>query len=174
MWEKTILTFQESSDSVIAMIKKECEDGKHWTIVSDGGWVNRGWTAMHCSLPICWFEKKLVVWHEVMSKDVMRRDRTIKKGNYEGSSGGMEPEGLRRALRYLHEKGILTLASDIVMDKDSSATKTVEELKICKHLTLRYDPGHVSKSLVNQLLKLFGEQNQLRADPYHSTPVSPW
>jgi hypothetical protein len=37
VWEKTILTFQESSDSVKAMVKKECEEGKHWTISMAGG-----------------------------------------------------------------------------------------------------------------------------------------
>ena len=157
VWETTILTFEESSDEVIAMIKESGE----WTLVSDAGWVNRGWTAMHCSLPITWFEKQLVVHHQVLSKDVMRRGKVITKGNYQGSSGGMESEGLRRALRYLHAKGILALADDIVMDKDSSATKTVTEMKdICSHLTLRYDPGHIMKSLVGQLLKLFGEQTR--------------
>ena len=155
VWETTILTFAESSDEVIAMIK----EAKEWTMVSDAGWVNRGWTAMHCSLPIIWYEKQLVVHHEVLSKDILRRDKVIIPGNYQGSS--MEPEGLRRALKYLHSKGILALASDIVMDKDSSATRTVTDMiDICSHLTVRYDPGHIKKSLVGQLLKLFGEQTR--------------
>ena len=91
-----------------------------------------------------------MVHHEVLSKDILRRDKVIIPGNYQGSS--MEPEGLRRALKYLHSKGILALASDIVMDKDSSATRTVTDMiDICSHLTVRYDPGHIKKSLVGQL-----------------------
>ena len=64
-----------------------------WTVSSDAGWVNRGWTAMHCSFPIIWVEKQLIMWHEVLSKDVMRRGKAIKPGNHKGYSGGMEPGG---------------------------------------------------------------------------------
>ncbi len=124
-----------------------------WQMVSDMGWSNRGWTAYHGSLPIVWFEQKLIVTHEILSKEFKRDGDVWIPGNYRGSSGGMEGHALRAALRYLHDQGILSMATDIIMDKDSTASSIIKDelTSITGHLKVRYDPGHVMKSMVNQL-----------------------
>lgn len=150
IWEAVALEFGKSSEVVEEMIRKSGD----WTMVADAGWSNRGWTAYHCSLPIIWFEKKLVILHVNLSKDIKRHGKVIIKGNYQGGSKGMEGAALRQSLTELHNKGILPMCKNIVIDKDSSSTKTMKSLAICQHITVRYDPGHAKKSFVNQLLKV--------------------
>jgi hypothetical protein len=165
IWDAVKLEFGTSAKRVQAMI----EESKQWTLVADTGWSSRGWTAMHGSLPIIWYEQQLIVLHEVESKPITREGKTIIPGNYEGkfyiltittcilfigSSGGMEAAALRDCLKKLEGLGLLQFCQNIVMDKDSKSGKVIKELPECRHITIRYDPGHVKKSIVKQLLKV--------------------
>ena len=141
---------------------------------SDTGWSNRGRTAYHGSLPIIWHEKQLIVLHVVLSKDIESDGEVKKAGNYEGSSGGMEGTALKQVLRELHTRQLLQKCSNIVMDKDSTSTSIINQLAICQHITIRYDPGHAKKSFVNQLLKvrLFSLSLARLSSPLLSSPLS--
>jgi hypothetical protein len=66
----------------------------------------------------------------------------------------MEAEALRDCLKKLERLGLLRFCQNIVMDKDSKSGKVIKELPECRHITIRYDPGHVKKSIVKQLLKV--------------------
>ena len=50
---------------------------------------------------------------------------------------------------------ILQLCKNIIIDRDSTSTKRIRELEIANGIQIRYDPGHIKKSIINQLLKLF-------------------
>ena len=52
------------------------------------------------------------------------------------------------------------------MDRDSTATKLVNDSPLCGHLTIRYDPGHIKKSLVNQMLKVFKPKTKYESFAY--------
>ena len=149
VWEAVTIEFEISAERVQAMIKESGE----WIMEEDMGWSNTGWAAYHGSLPLVWHGKKLIVLHEVLSKDFVREGQVSTQGNYKGSSGGMEGHALRNIVRTLHSKGLLQLATDCVMDKDSTASKIFKEefATWCQHLKIRYDPGHVKKSLINNL-----------------------
>ena len=150
VFQAVTLEFNESAGEVWKMIQASDE----WTVQSDTGWSNRGRTAYHGSLPIIWHEKQLIVLHVVLSKDIESDGEVKKAGNYEGSSGGMEGTALKQVLRELHTRQLLQKCSNIVMDKDSTSTSIINQLAICQHITIRYDPGHAKKSFVNQLLKV--------------------
>ena len=153
VWDAVILEFGESTKVVRERIRQQCAlDGGTWSLVSDMGWGTRGFAAVHGSLPIIWFEEQLIVGHIVLTKDIQRNGETLIQGNYEGTSGGMESAALRAALRELHADGILELCGNIIMDKDSSATKTVTDMKICNHMTIRYDPGKDTSHHACQLM----------------------
>ena len=154
VWDCVILEFGESTKAVKERIRKACQNGEGWTMMEDVGWSTKGHGAVHGSAPFTWFEERLIVSHFVMSKDILRNGEVLVPGNYSGSSGGMESAALRLALRELHDCGILQKCTNIVMDRDSSATSTVREMDICSHITVRYDPGHAKKSFVGQLLKV--------------------
>jgi hypothetical protein len=157
VWKAVRVTFDRSALEVQNIIKALPD----WSMVVDAGWSNRGFAAQHCSLPIVWYENQMVVMHEVLSKPTKRKGKVIRPGNYpKGSSGAMEAEGLRRVLRHLHAIGLLQTAKNVILDKDSGATKVILEDPNCSHIQIRYDPGHIKKSLVGQLLKLFGEQTR--------------
>jgi hypothetical protein len=142
IWEATTLVFKDSATRVQNMLK----DTKEYSTVSDMGWLTRGWTARHGSLPIMWYEQKLIIMHPVLS-DITREGKITIPGNYSGSSGGMESCALQQCIQHLESIGVLRLCKNIIMDKDSSATKTIRGLSICNHISIRYDPGHVKKSL---------------------------
>jgi hypothetical protein len=92
-------------------------------------------------LPIIWWEKRLVVLHRNLSKDIKRDGKVVAEGNYDGSSRGMEGDGLRWVLDQLQELGILQYCKNIVMDKDSSTTAIVKAHPHCTHIETRIDPG---------------------------------
>ena len=74
--------------------------------------------------------------------------------NLLGSSGGMEGFGFEKALDELQSLGVLQYCANIIIDKDSKTTNVVENHPHCRHIKIRYDPGHIKKSLVKQLLKV--------------------
>ena len=150
IWEVVTLEFKESTKEVEELIKKTGE----WSLQSDTGWGSRGHTALHGSSPFIWHEGQLVILHIVAEKERLRSGETQHEGSYSGSSGGMEGAALRQALRELHDRGILQMCKNIIMDKDSTSSKIISESPLCKHITIRYDPGHAKKNFINQLLKV--------------------
>ena len=66
----------------------------------------------------------------------------------------MEGSALRKTLTELQRTGILEYCKNIIVDRDSQSTKIINENDDCKHIVIRYDPGHIKKSLVNTLLKV--------------------
>jgi hypothetical protein len=62
------------------------EESKEWSMVADTGWGSRGRTAVHGSLPLVWYEQKMIVLHQVMSKDISKNGKVTNPGNYAGAS----------------------------------------------------------------------------------------
>lgn len=82
IWTAVKLDFGESKERVQQMI----EESKDWSMVADTGWGSRGRTAVHGSLPLIWYEQKMVVLHQVMSKDISKKGKVTNPGNYAGTS----------------------------------------------------------------------------------------
>jgi hypothetical protein len=82
----------------------------------------------------------------------------VAKGNYDGSSKGMEQSALEDFLTWAANNGLLPKISVACCDKDSSTHKLLEEDSRCRHIEKVYDPGHVKKSFQGSLIKIFGKK----------------
>jgi len=133
-------------------------------LAGDGAWAKRGWTSSQGVYVAIDTETKKVV--KVI---VLQHERTYtkngelnirRKGNYGGTSGGMEIEGLRQVLEWLKLHKLLHRVTHWVTDKDSTVTEELHSREDTKHITIIYDPGHIKKSFQGQLILLFGKGQQ--------------
>jgi hypothetical protein len=91
------------------------------TIITDGAWSHRGWSANECAVSI--FE---VITGKLLDLEVVIRQLSSDTyGNYAGASSQMESEGLRRICRRLKDKGVTVSA--LLHDGDGSSFGVVTE-----------------------------------------------
>ena len=69
---------------------------------------------------------------------------TIQKGNYEGSSQGMEGEAFKRCLLWLENKGILYKMLDFVSDQSTTVEFILKNDPRTQHVLIWNDPGHMA------------------------------
>jgi hypothetical protein len=100
--------------------------GQRLVFCADAAWSHRGYEANQC----CWLllnaENKQIALAVILTKSRWEKGKEVHKGNYKGSSGGMEGTAMERGIARLKENGLLSLVGGWVCDKDSSVS---EQLK---------------------------------------------
>ncbi|KAL6040469.1 hypothetical protein QOT17_025374 [Balamuthia mandrillaris] len=119
-------------------------------LAGDGSWSQRR-DAKHAVYSLVDILKNTVLYQVVLAKDRTKllasgKEVYVVKGNYRGTSKGMEAEEFRRAIDWLDEKGLLPRLLVNVCDQDSA--------------------------LKAQFLKVFGENT--RDEQYYTSKVAKW
>ena len=100
--------------------------GQRLVFCADAAWSHRGYEANQC----CWLllnaENKQIALAVMLTKSRWEKGKEVYKGNYKGSSGGMEGMAMERGIARLKENGLLPLVQGWMCDKDSSVS---EQLK---------------------------------------------
>lgn len=158
IWEHAEAIAVKSFDEVCTILK---ERGEKLVCCVDCGWAKRGWTSTQGAY-VVWeatTQKVLKVITLETERSLIRGESEyiVREGNYEGSSGGMEVKALGQFLDWMKDRELLENVATIVMDKDSSAPVYIKNREDCRHIEVKFDPGHVKKSLQKQLITLFGQ-----------------
>jgi len=103
----------------------------------DGSWLTRRDSAVgyYTATDV---KRGKIICEEVMIKRSTRHTKgkevVITKGNYDGTSKGMEGEGCRRLLDRLEREQLLTKVKTITTDDDSSVVKMLAEDERLSHI----------------------------------------
>ena len=96
--------------------------GQRLVFCADAAWSHRGYEANQC----CWLllnaENKQIALAVILTKSRWEKGQEVYKGNYKGSSRGMEGMAMDRGIARLKENGLLPLVQGWVCDKDSSVS----------------------------------------------------
>src|ERR1700759_2913044 len=96
--------------------------GQRLVFCADAAWSHRGYEANQC----CWLllnaENKQIALAVILTKSRFEKGEEVHKGNYKGSSRGMEGMAMERGVARLKENGLLSLVAGWVCDKDSSVS----------------------------------------------------
>jgi hypothetical protein len=116
------------------------------TIVTDGAWSHRGWSANECAVSVFEITSGKLLDLEI----VIRCLPSDSYGNYSGASSQMESEGLRRICKRLKDKEVTVSA--LLHDGDGSSFGVVSEFwKDVKEIS---DNGHAAKNFRKAIIKL--------------------
>ena len=130
--------------------------GQRLVFCADAAWSHRGYEANQC----CWLllnaENKQIALAVVLTKSRWERGQEVHKGNYKGSSGGMEGMAMERGIARLKENGLLPLVQGWVCDKDSSVSVQLKANPDTAHIPIHYDPGHIKKNFQKSLMGIYG------------------
>lgn len=152
-------------DSIIAIAEsKEVEymqmlhaAGQCLVFCADAAWSHRGHVANQC----CWLllnaENKQIVLAVVLTKSRWENGEQVHKGNYKGSSGGMEGTAMEKGIARLKANGLLPLVAGWVCDKDSSVSEQLKSNPDTAHIPIYYDPGHIKKNFQASLMDIYGK-----------------
>ena len=159
-----------------------------WTAVADGGWSQRR-NASHHAFIIMDAQFKIIVHSEIIEKELKKQIKkskkknsnsdenktnlnsneeeehrmiTVQKGNYEGSSQGMEGEAFKRCLDWLQDKGILHMMSDFVSDQSTTVEKLLREDPRTRHVHIWNDPGHMALNFKKHLDNALGQSKLVK------------
>ena len=130
--------------------------GQRLVFCADAAWSHRGYEANQC----CWLllnaENKQIALAVVLTKSRWEKGEEVHKGNYKGSSGGMEGAAMERGIARLKENGLLSLVQGWVCDKDSSVSEQLKANPDTAHIPIHYDPGHIKKNFQKSLMAIYG------------------
>ena len=123
---------------------------------ADAACSHRGYEANQC----CWLllnaENKQIALAVILTKSRWEKGEEVHKGNYKGSSGGMEGTAMERGIARLKENGLLPLVQGWVCDKDSSVSEQLKTNPDTAHIPIHYDPGHIKKNFQKSLIAIYG------------------
>jgi hypothetical protein len=158
-YEKAVLMIvrdceKESFDEVAEeLLNRTC-----LVLCGDGSWAQPRNSALSTYAAVD-FQTSKVVFCVVVSKDryMMVDNELIElaKGNYVGSSKGMEIVGLSKILEYLKQTGLFGHFFFFICDRDLSVKKALSGPEF-RHITVLFDPGHLRKTVKKLLVALFG------------------
>ena len=130
--------------------------GQRLVFCADAAWSHRGYEANQC----CWLllnaENKQIALAVILTKSRWEKGEEVHKGNYKGSSRGMEGEAMERGIARLKENGLLQLVQGWVCDKDSSVSEQLKANPDTVHIPIHYDPGHIKKNFQKSLMAIYG------------------
>ena len=130
--------------------------GQRLVFCADAAWSHRGYEANQC----CWLllnaENKQIALAVILTKSRWEKGQEVHKGNYKGSSRGMEGEAMERGIARLKENGLLSLVQGWVCDKDSSVSEQLKANPDTAHIPIHYDPGHIKKNFQKSLMQIYG------------------
>ena len=130
--------------------------GQQLVFCADAAWSHRGYEAKQC----CWLllnaENKQIALAVILTKSRWEKGQEVHKGNYKGSSGGMEGMAMERGIARLKENGLLQLVQGWVCDKDSSVSEQLKANPDTAHIPIHYDPGHIKKNFQKSLMAIYG------------------
>ena len=130
--------------------------GQRLVFCADAAWSHRGYEANQC----CWLllnaENKQIALAVILTKSRWEKGQEVHKGNYKGSSGGMEGTAMERGIARLKENGLLPLVEGWVCDKDSSVSEQLKANPDTAHIPIHYDPGHIKKNFQKSLMQIYG------------------
>ena len=130
--------------------------GQRLVFCADAAWSHRGYEANQC----CWLllnaENKQIALVVILTKPRWEKGEEVHKGNYKGSSGGMEGMAMERGIARLKENELLPLVQGWVCDKDSSVSVQLKANPDTAHIPIYYDPGHIKKNFQKSLLAIYG------------------
>lgn len=89
-------------------------------------------------------------------KSRWEKGKEVYKGNYEGSSSGMERQAMKQGIAKLKAAGLLPLVKGWVCDKDPSVFQ-LNGNPDTAHIPIHWDPGHIKKNFQKQLRKIYGK-----------------
>jgi hypothetical protein len=131
--------------------------GQRLVFCADAAWSHRGYEANQC----CWLllnaENKQIALAVILTKSRWEKGKEVHKGNYKGSSGGMEGTAMERGIARLKENGLLSLVAGWVCDKDSSVSEQLKANPDTAHIPIHYDPGHIKKNFQKSLMAIYGQ-----------------
>jgi hypothetical protein len=131
--------------------------GQRLVFCADAAWSHRGYEANQC----CWLllnaENKQIALAVILTKSRWEKGQEVHKGNYKGSSGGMEGAAMERGVARLKETGLLSLVAGWVCDKDSSVSEQLKANPATAHIPIHYDPGHIKKNFQKSLMAIYGQ-----------------
>jgi hypothetical protein len=111
-------------------------------VCADAAWSHRGCIANQCWWVLMTPSDSYIMLAVCLSKSRYRKGKEVFKGNYIGSSKGMESEAMERGVATLKSAGVLPFIVGWVCDKDSSVSKQLEENPDTGHIDIHFDPGH--------------------------------
>jgi hypothetical protein len=131
--------------------------GQRLVFCADAAWSHRGYEANQC----CWLllnaENKQIALAVILTKSRWEKGQEVHRGNYKGSSGGMEGAAMERGIARLKENGLLSLVAGWVCDKDSSVSEQLRANPDTAHIPIHYDPGHIKKNFQKSLMAIYGQ-----------------
>jgi hypothetical protein len=131
--------------------------GQRLVFCADAAWSHRGYEANQC----CWLllnaENKQIALAVILTKSRWEKGQEVHKGNYKGSSKGMEGEAMDRGVARLKKNGLLSLVAGWVCDKDSSVSEQLKANPDTAHIPIYYDPGHIKKNFQKSLMTIYGQ-----------------
>ena len=131
--------------------------GQRLVFCADAAWSHRGYEANQC----CWLllnaENKQIALAVILTKSRWEKGQEVHKGNYKGSSRGMEGEAMERGVARLKKNGLLSLIAGWVCDKDSSVSEQLRANPDTAHIPIHYDPGHIKKNFQKSLMAIYGQ-----------------
>ena len=131
--------------------------GQRLVFCADAAWSHRGYEANQC----CWLllnaENKQIALAVILTKSRWEKGQEVHKGNYKGSSRGMEGEAMERGVARLKKNGLLSLIAGWVCDKDSSVSEQLAANPDTAHIPIHYDPGHIKKNFQKSLMAIYGQ-----------------
>ena len=132
--------------------------GQRLVFAADAAWSHRGYQANQC----CWLlvnaENKQIAVAVILTKSRWEKGKEVHKGNYKGTSGGMEGMAMERGIARLKENGLLSLVEGWVCDKDSSVSEQLRANPDTAHIPIHYDPGHIKKNFEKSLMAIYGKR----------------
>ncbi len=136
-------------EQVSTYLEKKAED-VNLVLCGDFGWSQRRGASAGVYVLIDASTGRVL--HQIIltkrcTRKVRGRTTIIRKGNYFGTSKGMEGEAFRRMLDCLDEKKLMPYFKVMVCDQDSSVLCQLREDLRTKHVTVVHDPGHTKKKL---------------------------
>lgn len=125
--------------------RAECslQHGQWLVLCGDFGWSQRRGASAGVYVLIDASTGKVL--HQIIltkrcTRKIRGRTTIIRKGNYFGTSKGMEGEAFRRMLNWLDEKKLMPYFKVMVCDQDSSVLCQLREDPRTKHVTVVHDP----------------------------------
>ena len=152
---RSVIQIAESKELEYLQMMKAT--GQRLVFCADAAWSHRGYEANQC----CWLllnaENKQIALAVILTKSRWEKEQEVHKGNYKGSSRGMEGEAMERGVARLKENGLLPLVAGWVCDKDSSVSEQLKANPDTAHIPIHYDPGHIKKNFQKSLMAIYGQ-----------------
>ena len=74
LWDAVVLEFDKTAEEIQSLVRRSGA----WSLALDMGWLTRGKTSKHGSLPAIWFEENKILLHVTRSKNSTYRERVTR------------------------------------------------------------------------------------------------